>query len=199
MDRLIWSNSNRVAVTGNLTFDPTLTWHENESGSLARCTFRIAENSRVRDPQTGEWVDGETTFFGVTCFRQLAEHVAASITRGMRVVVHGRLEETTKLDEEGNTKTYYNIIADDVAVSLRYATAAVTKVARSGGEGEPVDQIAQPVKASKTTKPVKPAPKPQLQVVENEEEPEAEVVATVSARTAKARVVDDDDDDDLLF
>lgn len=125
------SNGNNVTIVGNLTDDPELRF---TAQGAAVAGFRIAVNRRMRDPQTNEWKDGETSYFRINCWRQLAENVAESLTRGMRVVVTGSLRMRSWETQEGEKRTVVEIEADEVAPSLRWATAKVEKVSRAGGQ-----------------------------------------------------------------
>lgn len=124
------ANGNQVVLVGNLTDDPELRFTPQ---GAAVANFRIAVNRRFRDAQTNEWKDGETSYFRVNCWRQLAENVAESLTRGTRVVVSGTLKMRSWETQEGEKRTVVEIEADDIGPSLRFATAKVEKVARGGG------------------------------------------------------------------
>jgi single-strand DNA-binding protein len=122
-----------VTVIGNLTNDPELRF--TPSGQ-AVASFTVASSTRLRDPQTNEWKDGDTTFLRCSVWRQYAENVAESLTRGMRVIVNGRLKQRSYETKEGEKRTVYEVDVDDVGPALRYATAKITKVNRgSGGFG----------------------------------------------------------------
>ena len=90
---------------------------------------------RTFDRQSGEWKDGEALFLRCNVWRQPAENVAESLTRGMRVMVSGRLRQRSFETREGEKRTVVELEVDEVGPSLRYATAKVNKVARSGGSG----------------------------------------------------------------
>jgi single-strand DNA-binding protein len=126
------ANENQVVVVGNLTDDPELRYTPN---GAAVANFRVAVNRRYRD-QSGEWKDGETSFFRVNAWRTLAENVAESLTRGSRAVVVGRLRARSWETPEGETRSSVEIEADEIAPSLRWATAKVEKQQRSGGGGD---------------------------------------------------------------
>ena len=115
---------NTVTVVGNVTRDPELRFAQS---GMAIASFGLAWNRRRQDQED------EVSFFDVTCFRQLAENVAESLRKGSRVVVYGTLEQRSWETDQGERRSRVNIIADDVAPSLRWATAAVTKNERSGG------------------------------------------------------------------
>jgi single-strand DNA-binding protein len=100
----------------------------------------VAVNRRVRDPQTNEWKDGDASFFRVNVWRQLAENVAESLTRGTRVIVTGFLRQRSWETQEGEKRTVVEIEADEIGPSLRWATAKVDKTPRGGAQaGEGAD------------------------------------------------------------
>ena len=115
---------NTVTVVGNITRDPELRF---TPGGAPVASFGLAWNRR---DQNGEDV---TSFFDVTCWRDLAENVAESLSKGARVVVYGRLDQRSWENQEGERRSKDEIIADEVAPSLRWATAEVTKNSRDGG------------------------------------------------------------------
>ncbi|MBI1377974.1 MAG: single-stranded DNA-binding protein [Frankiales bacterium] len=120
----------QITVVGNLTNDPELRF--TPSGA-AVASFTIASNSRYLDKQTNEWKDGEPVFMRCSVWRQYAENVAESLTRGTRVIATGRLKQRSYETREGEKRTVLEMEVDDVGPALRTATAKVTKVARSGG------------------------------------------------------------------
>ena len=119
-----------VTIVGNLTNDPELRF--TPSGA-AVASFTVASNSRYLDKATNEWKDGEPVFMRCSVWRQYAENVAESLTRGTRVIVTGRLKQRSYDSREGQKVTVIEMEVDDVGPALRTATAKVTKVARSGG------------------------------------------------------------------
>jgi single-strand DNA-binding protein len=121
-----------ITVVGNLVDDPELRF--TPSGA-AVANFRIASTPRTFDRQTNEWKDGEALFLSCSVWRQAAENVAESLQRGMRVVVQGRLKARTFETREGEKRTVFEIEVEEVGPSLKYATAKVTKVSRSGAGG----------------------------------------------------------------
>lgn len=121
-----------ITVVGNLTADPELRF--TPSGA-AVATFTVASTPRIFDRQTGEWKDGEALFLRCNVWRQLAENVAESLTRGMRVLVQGRLRQRSYETREGEKRTVIELEVDEIGPSLRYATAKVNKVARASGSG----------------------------------------------------------------
>ncbi|MEV8506709.1 single-stranded DNA-binding protein [Actinoplanes sp. NPDC051475] len=121
-----------ITVVGNLTDDPELRF--TPSGA-AVAKFRIASTPRTLDKQSGEWKDGEPLFLACNIWRDAAEHVAESLQRGARVIVQGRLRQRSYETREGEKRTVYELEVDEIGPSLRYATAKVQKMSRSGGAG----------------------------------------------------------------
>src|SRR5579872_4829310 len=122
----------QITIAGNLVDDPELRF--TPAGQpVAR--FRVASTPRFRDNATGEWKDGDSLFLTCNVWRQAAENVAESLTRGMRVIVSGRLRQRSYETREGEKRTVYEVEVDDVGPSLRNASAKVTKSNRSGGGG----------------------------------------------------------------
>jgi len=113
---------NTVTVVGNVTRDPELRF--TPSGA-AVATFGLAWNRRSQNAR-GE-MEEQVSFFDVTCWRQLAENIAESLTKGTRVVVYGRLEQRSWETQDGDKRSKVEIVADDVAPSLRWATAEITR------------------------------------------------------------------------
>ncbi|HYN75697.1 MAG TPA: single-stranded DNA-binding protein [Candidatus Limnocylindria bacterium] len=121
-----------VTIVGNLTADPELRF--TPSGQ-AVANFTIASTTRLLDKQTNEWKDGDTVFMRCAVWRQYAENVAESLTRGSRVIATGRLKQRSYETKEGEKRTVVEMDVDDVGPALKNATAKVTKVARQGGGG----------------------------------------------------------------
>lgn len=121
-------NDSTTIIIGNCTRDPELNF--TPSG-LAVAKFGVAVNRRTKN-ESGEWVDGDPSFFNVTCWRDLADHVAESVTKGQRVIVCGRLEQRTWETDEGEKRSAIDVVADEVGPSLRWATAEVKKAERTG-------------------------------------------------------------------
>ena len=119
-----------ITVIGNLTADPELRF--TPSGA-AVANFTVASTPRTFDRQTNEWKDGEALFLNCSVWRQAAENAAESLTRGMRVIVSGRLKARSYETREGEKRTVFEIDVDEVGPSMKYATAKVTKTSRSGG------------------------------------------------------------------
>ena len=121
-----------LTVVGNLTADPELRYTQN---GLAVANFTIASTPRTFDRQANEYKDGEATFLRASVWREFAEHVAGSLTKGMRVIATGRLKQRGYQDREGNQRTAMELEVDEIGPSLRYATAQVTRAAGSGDRG----------------------------------------------------------------
>ena len=123
-------NDTTITVVGNLTDDPELRF--TPSGA-AVAKFRIASTPRHFDKASNEWRDGEPLFLSCQIWRQAAENVAESLQRGARVVLVGRLKQRTYETKEGEKRTVMELEVDEIGPSLRYATAKVQKMQRSGG------------------------------------------------------------------
>lgn len=123
--------SSNVTIVGNITRDPELKY--TPSGQ-AVVKFGVAVNRRTK--KDGEWVDADPSFFDVVAWQGLAENIAESLAKGNRVVVTGRLEQRS-WEQDGNKRSAVEIVADEVAPSLRWATAQVTKVERNGTTAGP--------------------------------------------------------------
>lgn len=121
-----------ITVVGNLTADPDLRF--TPSGA-AVANFTVASTPRVYDRQSGEWKDGDALFLRCNIWREAAENVAESLTRGSRVIVTGRLRQRSFETREGEKRTVYEVEVDEIGPSLRYATAKINKVSRGGGGG----------------------------------------------------------------
>jgi single-strand DNA-binding protein len=121
-----------ITVVGNLTADPELRFTQ---AGAAVASFTVASTPRTFDRASGEWKDGEALFLRCSIWRQAAENVAESLTRGMRVIVQGRLRQRTFDTKEGEKRTVIEMEVDEVGPSLRYATAKVNKASRGTGGG----------------------------------------------------------------
>ena len=119
-----------ITMIGNLVDDPELRF--TPSGA-AVAKFRVASTPRYLDKQTNEWKDGESLFLQCQIWRQAAENVAESLTKGMRVILSGRLKQRSYETKEGEKRTVFEVEVDEVGPSLRNATAKVTKAQRAGG------------------------------------------------------------------
>jgi single-strand DNA-binding protein len=118
-----------ITVVGNLTADPELRYTQN---GVAVANFTIASTPRMYDRASGEWKDGEALFLRASVWREFAEHVANSLTKGSRVIASGRLRQRSYETKEGEKRTSIELEVDEVGPSLRYATAAITRVPSSG-------------------------------------------------------------------
>ena len=118
-----------ITIIGNLVDDPELRFTPN---GAAVAKFRIASTPRYLDKATNEWKDGDSLYLSCNVWRQAAENVAESLTRGMRVIVQGRLKQRSYETKEGEKRTVYEIEVDEVGPSLRNATAKVSKTNRTG-------------------------------------------------------------------
>src|ERR1700710_58444 len=121
-----------ITVVGNLTADPERRF--TPSGA-AVASFTIASTPRTFDKNSNEWKDGDALFLRCSIWRQAAENVAESLTRGMRVVAQGRLKQRSYETREGEKRTVVELDVEEVGPSLKYATAKVARVQRSGGGG----------------------------------------------------------------
>ena len=119
-----------ITVVGNLTADPELRYTQN---GLPVANFTIASTPRTFDRQANEWKDGEALFLRASVWREFAEHVAGSLTKGSRVIATGRLKQRSYQDREGQNRTAIELEVDEIGPSLRYATAQVTRAASNGG------------------------------------------------------------------
>ena len=119
-----------ITMIGNLVDDPELRF--TPSGA-AVAKFRVASTPRYLDKTTNEWKDGESLFLQCQIWRQAAENVAESLTKGMRVILSGRLKQRSYETKEGEKRTVFEVEVDEVGPSLRNATAKVTRAQRAGG------------------------------------------------------------------
>ncbi|CAN5668268.1 single-stranded DNA-binding protein [soil metagenome] len=127
------ASDNCITLVGNITDDPELRF--TPSGA-AVANFTVAVNRRTRN-QDGTWEDRLDGFFRCNCWRDMAENVAESLTKGARVVVAGRLQQRRWEDAEGNARSTFEVQVDDVGPSLRWATASIQKSQRSSGQSSP--------------------------------------------------------------
>ena len=126
------ATDNSVTLVGNITRDPELRFTNT---GQATASFGLAVNRRWQNRQTQEWEEA-TSFFDVVCWREMAENVTESLTRGARVIVTGRLEQRSWETQDGDKRSKVEVVADEIGPSLRWATAQVTKNERRGpGEG----------------------------------------------------------------
>jgi len=148
--------SNAVTVVGNLTRDPELRF---TASGIATTSFGVAVNRRWK--KGDEWEEA-TSFFNVVCWRELADNVAATLTKGSRAIIQGRLEQRTYENKEGATVNVVEIVADEIGPSLRFATADVSRVEREKSDG--AQQRSRPGAQ-------KPRPKPPAEDYDYGEEP----------------------------
>jgi single-strand DNA-binding protein len=131
------ANDTVITVVGNLTADPELRYTQN---GVAVANFTIASTPRTFDRASNEWKDGEALFLRASVWREFAEHVASSLSKGSRVVATGRLRQRSFETKEGEKRTSIELEVDEIGPSLRYATAAVTRAAGGassvGGNGD---------------------------------------------------------------
>ncbi|VEG28848.1 single-stranded DNA-binding protein [Actinomyces howellii] len=122
-----------ITIVGNLTADPEMRY--TPSGA-AVTSFTIASTPRTFDRASGEWKDGETLFMRCSIWREAAENVSESLTKGMRVIAQGRLNQRSFTTREGEQRTVVEMQVDEIGPSLRYARAQVTRIGRGqGGQG----------------------------------------------------------------
>ena len=121
-----------ITIVGNLTADPEMRF--TPSGA-AVASFTVASTPRTFDRQAGEWKNAETLFMPCQAWRQMAENIAESLTKGIRVIVQGRLTQRSYTTREGEQRTVVEMQVDEIGPSLRYAKAQVTRQPRGGGQG----------------------------------------------------------------
>lgn len=121
-----------ITVVGNLVADPELRFTPT---GLAVANFRVASTPRVYNRDSGQWEDGEALFLTCNVWREAAENVAESLSKGMRVIVNGRLKQRSYQNREGENRTVFEVEADEVGPSLKYASANVTRNSRDGNSG----------------------------------------------------------------
>ena len=135
------ANDTIITLVGNLVDDPSLRFAQS---GAAVANFTIASTPRAFDKQSNEWKDGDTMFLNCSIWRQAAEHVAESLTKGTRVIVQGRLKSRSYDDREGNKRTVFEVEVDEVGPSLRHATAVVTRATGGGGKPAPHQPAGRP-------------------------------------------------------
>lgn len=127
------ANETIITIIGNLTADPELRFTPN---GAAVANFTVASTPRTFDRQSNEWKDGETLFLRCSIWREAAENVAESLTKGMRVIAQGALKQRS-YEKDGQTRTVYEMDVQEVGPSLKYATAKVTRSQRGNGNSTP--------------------------------------------------------------
>ena len=130
-----------LTIVGNLTADPELRF---TSTGTAVANFVVASTPRTFDRSTGQWIDGEALFLRCTAWQQLAEHTAESLTKGMRVIVAGRLRQRSFQTREGERRSVIELDVDEVGPSLRYATVTKTTPTTTAGTGAANDETVPP-------------------------------------------------------
>lgn len=128
------SNETIITVVGNLTADPELRYTQS---ALAVANLTIASTPRTFDKASNEWKDGDTLFLRASCWREFAEHVASSLTKGTRVIAQGRLKQRSYETNEGEKRTAIELELEEIGPSLRYATATVARATTSNGPSGP--------------------------------------------------------------
>ncbi|WP_136036038.1 single-stranded DNA-binding protein [Microbacterium sp. K35] len=123
-----------ITVVGNLTADPELRFTQ---GSVPVVNLTIASTARIADREAGGYKDGESLFLRAVAWRDTAEHIAATFTKGMRAIVQGRLRQRNYQDREGNQRTTFELEIHEIGPSLRFATAQVTRAAHGNGQQRP--------------------------------------------------------------
>lgn len=139
------ANDTIITLVGNLVDDPSLRFAQS---GAAVANFTIASTPRAFDKQSNEWKDGDTMFLNCSIWRQAAENVAESLTKGTRVIVQGRLKSRSYDDREGNKRTVFEVDVEEIGPSLARATAVVT---RATGGGKPAPR--QPAGRTQPTDP----------------------------------------------
>ncbi|WP_327156684.1 single-stranded DNA-binding protein [Streptomyces tubercidicus] len=123
-----------ITVTGNLTSDPEVKF---TASGAAMARFTVASTPRAYDRESGQYRDGTSMFMRCSAWRHLAEHVAESLTKGMRVIVSGRLRQLDWQTDQGENRSMLVMEVDDIGPSLTFATATVTKTAPRNSTGKP--------------------------------------------------------------
>ena len=134
------ANDTIITLVGNLVDDPSLRFAPS-GGAVAN--FTIASTPRAFDKTSNEWKDGDTMFLNCSVWRQAAENVAESLTKGMRVIVQGRLKSRSYDDRDGNKRTVFEVDVEEIGPSLARATAVVTR-ATGGGKPAPRQPAGRP-------------------------------------------------------
>ncbi|NKW26810.1 single-stranded DNA-binding protein [Rhodococcus hoagii] len=133
------ANETVITIIGNLVEDPSLRF---TPAGAAVANFTVASTPRTFDKQSNEWKDGQALFLRCNIWREAAENVAESLTRGSRVIVSGRLVQRSFETREGEKRTVVELEVDEIGPSLRYATASVNKANRGGGSRKPASKPA---------------------------------------------------------
>ena len=144
------ANDTVITVVGNLTADPDVKF--TPSGA-AVANFTVASTPRYFDKQSGQWKDQEALFMRCTCWRQLAENVSETLSKGQRVLAQGRLKQRSFQTKDGENRTVVELEVDEIGPSLKNATATVNKVSRNNGAPQPQEQASDPWSAPATDAP----------------------------------------------
>ena len=139
-----------ITVVGNLVADPE---PRVSQGGKSWVTFRIASTPRVRDRQSGDWADGEALWLGCRAYGEYADNIAATLTKGMRVIVQGRLTQRSYTDNQGAQRTSLDLEVEEVGPSLRFASAQVTRKSGGGGAQQPQGGAGQSQWATPSSEP----------------------------------------------
>lgn len=131
------ANETVITIIGNLVEDPSLRF---TPAGAAVANFTVASTPRTFDRQSNEWKDGDALFLRCNIWKEAAENVAESLTRGSRVIVSGRLKQRSYETREGEKRTVVELEVDEIGPSLRYATATVNKANRGGGSRKPASK-----------------------------------------------------------
>ena len=123
-----------VTIIANVVAEPEL---RQSAAGKSWVTFRIASTPRVRDRQSGDWADGEALWLGCRAYGEYADNIAATLTKGMRVIVQGRLTQRSYTDNQGAQRTSLDLEVEEVGPSLRFASAQVTRKGGGGGAQQP--------------------------------------------------------------
>lgn len=135
------ANDTIITLVGNLVDDPSLRFAQS---GAAVANFTIASTPRAFDKQSNEWKDGDTMFLNCSIWRQAAEHVAESLTKGTRVIVQGRLKSRSYDDREGNKRTVFEVDVEEIGPSLARATAVVTRATGGAVQSAPRQPAGRP-------------------------------------------------------
>lgn len=144
-------SDNTYYIAGNLTKDPVVSTTPNGTTVV---NFTIAATTRALDMQTSQYKDAGTVFMRCTAWRALGEHVAKSLTKGMRVIAYGKLEQSTYEAEDGSRHTSIKLSVEDIGASMRFATAQITQIKQQGTQ-QMISQPQQPMESTQDPWPPK--------------------------------------------
>ena len=136
------ANETLITVVGNMVDDASLRFLPGSGAAVAN--FTVASTPRAFDKTSNEWKDGDTMFLNCSVWRQAAEHVAESLTKGTRVIVQGRLKSRSYDDRDGNKRTVFEVEVDEVGPSLAWATAVVTRATGGAVQSAPRQPAGRP-------------------------------------------------------